>query len=176
VSQLITAALDLEKEQPAEAEKLSRQAATEFHAESDSDNEASAREVVARALMAQSKVPEAQAEIDLGTRLSPRDCGVRLSLAITRARVLARAKHFAAAQQSLENTLAEARTRKLIGVELEAQLAQGEVGLLAGDVRASQAQLLEVGKRATQKRFLLIARKASQASAQATQSHPAPTR
>lgn len=161
VNQLVMAALNLEKGQFPEAESMVRQAAGKFQEQGASDNEAAAREVLARALMAQSKVTEAQTEIDRATRLSPRDCGVRLSLAITRARVLAQAKHFAAATQSLETTLAEARTGKLAGVELEAELAKGEIGLLAGNVRAAHAQLHDVEKKAAQKRFLLIARRAS---------------
>jgi len=61
------------------------------------------------------------------------------------------------------------RVKKLLPSELEAALALGEVKLRTGDARAARAELEAIQTRATQKRLLAIARKASALLNQTTQ-------
>ena len=174
VNQLVMASLNLEKGQGGEAESMARQSAKKFQGLGIPDNEAAAREVMARALLAQNKTAEAAKEIDLALRLSPRDCAVRLSLALTQARLLAQGKKFVPARQKLDGALAEARTKKLFGFELEARLAKGEIEGMVGNVRAARMDLEAVQKGATQRGFLGLSRKASDLLGSAASSAPNP--
>jgi tetratricopeptide (TPR) repeat protein/TolB-like protein len=160
VNNLEWAALDLEKGEAVEAEKLARQAADEFHAEKDTDDETGARETLARALLAQDKVPLAAAEVKQAEDLGTTDCAIRLPLAITKARVEARSGQSAAARQVLESVLTEAKSKKLAGCEMEARLAQAEIEILSGDQGSGRSHLKSLQQDATRFRFLLIARKA----------------
>lgn len=160
VNSLEMAFLNLERGQAPAAEKLARQAADEFQAEKDVGDEAASRDMLGRALIAQRKFDEAQKEIDRANKLAPKDCGNRLPLAITSARLLAYTKQPAAAKKGIESVLSETKARKLDGIELDARLAQGEIELLDGDSALARAHLKAVQTLATQRHFLLAARKA----------------
>ena len=75
------------------------------------DLEASAREMLARALFAQGKLAEAQKEIETAGKLSPQDRTIRLSIAITAAKLNARAGKITEARHALEAAFAEASRR-----------------------------------------------------------------
>ena len=159
---LSLAGLSIEGRRPTEAEALASQAAEEFRAERMADNEASARAVLARALLAQGKLPEAQKAIDNALTLlkSSERRGVRLSVAITAARVMAALGRAAEARKSLANVLAEAKKHGFIGLQFEARLALGEIEMKSGETPAGRAHLEQLQKEATAKGFTLIARKA----------------
>ncbi|HEV2349799.1 MAG TPA: protein kinase [Terriglobia bacterium] len=160
VSSLEMAFLNLERGQAAAAEKLARPAADEFQAEKDVGDEAASRDMLGRACLAQGKLDEAQKEIDRANKLAPKDCGNRLPLAITTTRLLAYTHQPAAAQRAIESVLGESKAGKLDGIELDARLAQGEIEFLAGDAPLARARLKALQTLATQRHFLLAARKA----------------
>lgn len=121
-----TAELRLEEAKPVEAESLARQAVEEFEKEKSPDQEASARETLARALMEQGRQAEAMAEIETAARLPVEDRVARLSLAVTGAKVSARAGKLDAARESLKASLTEAARLQLAGEQLEIRLALAE--------------------------------------------------
>jgi len=161
VNNLEWAALDLEKGQLEEAEKLARQAAGEFQAEKDADDETGARDLLARTLMAQNEYSAAASEVTQAEELGGRDCAIRLPLAITKARVEAQAGQMAAARQVLESVLTETKAKKLVGYEMEARLAQAEIEIGTGDEQSGLSHLRSLQNDATVYKFLLIARKAA---------------
>ena len=160
VSNLEMATLNLERGLAPAAEKLARQAADEFKAEKDVSNEVASRDILGRALIAQARFDEAQKEIDSANKHAPKDCGVRLPLAITSARLQAYSRQTAAAERAIEGVVSESKAIKLDGVELDARLAQGEIEFVAGNAALARAHLKAVQALATQRHFLLTARKA----------------
>ncbi|MHB8412311.1 MAG: protein kinase domain-containing protein [Candidatus Acidiferrales bacterium] len=158
-TQLSLSELALAKGQPAQAETLARQAAHEFQAEKQVDNEAGARGTQARALMAQNKLAEAQKEIANAQSLAVQDRAVRVSVAITAARLQARMGKPADALKSLQQILTETGSMKLVSYELEAELAKAEIELQT-DPNSAGTDLKMLEKEAKARDFLLIARKA----------------
>lgn len=158
------AGLQLEKGQSAEAEKMARGAAEYYQGVKDAGNEAGARELLARSLMAANKLPAAASEVERAEQLHSTDCGVLVPLAITRIRIQARSGQAGAARQGIESVMNEATTKKLQGYELAARLAQAEIDLETGDARRARSELKTLQNDATFWRYLLIARKARELS------------
>jgi tetratricopeptide (TPR) repeat protein len=155
-SRLALAALALEEAKPAEAEVLARQAVEQFQKEKVVDQEALARDVVARALIAQNKLDPAQDEINIAKKLAPQDRAIRISIGVTTARLRARGGNIAEARQLLSDSFAEASRLKLAGVQLEIRLAQAEV-----ETTPSKPTLQFIERDAKKDGYLLIAQKAS---------------
>ncbi|MGA9039793.1 MAG: protein kinase [Terriglobales bacterium] len=159
-SQVSLATLALEQNQAAKAESLAREAAVEFHAEADADQEAAARDVIVQALIAENKLSDAQSEIAKARTLSVRDQPTQLSLEITSARVLARTGKATEALRNLEATLAHAQRLKLVGIEFSGRLAQVEAQRLAGNATSAISIRGQLKKDAANAGFLLVARQA----------------
>ena len=167
-SLLALADLALEEEHPTDAETAVRTALEEFQAEKLRDDEIIARTLLARALLMQHKDAEAAREIDLAADLargSPTR-EVRMSYAITAARVRGARGGVAEAVKSLEGTLAEARRYGYLGYQLEARLGLGEMEIKSGRTATGRSQLGALEKDANANGFLLIARKAAKAKGQ----------
>jgi class 3 adenylate cyclase/tetratricopeptide (TPR) repeat protein len=147
------ALLDLEDNKPAEAELLARQAADEFASEKLVDQEADARDTLARSLLVQGKALEARAEGDRALKLNAHDRIISLDLSITNARLKSQEGKEPESRKILDASLAEASRSKLVGVSLEIKLCQGEIS------RSPQI-LSAVEKEAAAKGYLLIASKA----------------
>ena len=81
-----------------EGEALARQAAEIFRSKSSSTRKRML-DVLAKCLLAEGKISDAQAEANRSASLSPQDRTVRLSLAITAARVKARSGNTARCQE-----------------------------------------------------------------------------
>jgi tetratricopeptide (TPR) repeat protein len=160
-SQVSLATLALEQNQPAKSESLASEAAAEFHAETDADQEAAAREVIVQSLIVQGKLSDAQSEIAKARALSIRDQPTQLSLEITSARLLARTGKASEALRDLEATLNHAQRLKLVGIEFSARWAQLEAQRLAGNRSSANSTRDQLKKDATGAGFLLIARKAA---------------
>jgi len=139
---------------------LARQAVEEFEKEKIVDLEASAREMLARALFAQGKLAEAQKEIETAGKLSPQDRTIRLSIAITAAKLNARAGKVTEARHALEAAFAEASRLKLTGFQLEIRLAQAETES-ASDPVPAQEHLKFLESEARNAGYLLVAGKAA---------------
>jgi tetratricopeptide (TPR) repeat protein len=158
-SRLSLAGLSLEEGNASDAEALARQAAEEFQKEKVVDQGAAAREILARALLAQGKLAASVQEIDAARMPMPQDRAIRISVDITAARLRARNGSVTEARQLLSNCFAEAARLKLAGVQLEVRLAQAEVenASAAGSAKAS-LQFLE--RDAEANGYLLLAQKA----------------
>jgi tetratricopeptide (TPR) repeat protein len=150
----------------AEAEAMARQAAQAFGKDKASDFEASAHGVVADALLAQGKLAEAWQAAGRASALAGKSQSqrVRLAVAIVSARVRAAGRapaDTAAALRSLQAVRAEAEKADRRGLALEAELALGEVELLAGHSAAARARLETLERDATARGYGLVASKAA---------------
>ncbi|HTB16634.1 MAG TPA: tetratricopeptide repeat protein, partial [Bryobacteraceae bacterium] len=159
-SRLSLAALSLEEGNASAAEALARQAAEEFQKEKVIDQEAAARDILTRTLMAQNKLAPALEEINAARNLMPHDRAIRISLDITAARLRALAGNAAEAHQLLSASFADAARLKLAGAQLEIRLAQAEVEKGS----APSASLPFIERDARKDGYLLIAQKANRLS------------
>ncbi len=155
-SRAALAGLKLEEGKPSEADSLARQAAEEFSAEKLVDSEADARTTLARVLMEEGKLTEARNEADRGLKLSPQDRIIRLSLAVTNARLKGREGKKLEARKELADSLTEAEKMALVGLSLEIKLAQVEVEA-PSDPGLAKQRLHEVEDDARAKGYLLLA-------------------
>jgi tetratricopeptide (TPR) repeat protein len=158
-SRLYLAKLSLEEGDGPEAEKLARQAAEAFRSQTTRDDEASARETLARALLAQGKQAQALEEVNAGQALSPRDFVVRASVAMAAARIAARSGGLSQGQEMVESCLRDADHLRLAGVQLELRLAQAEIEK-ESDSSVARAHLQSLEREARDLGYLLIANKA----------------
>ncbi len=149
----------LEKNQPQQADAMVRAAIAELHSEKDAEGEASARLVLARSLLAQPNVAEAEKQIGLARSLSAEGSSrtQQFDLAIIAARV-------SGAKDPLQKVFREAKALGMPGAELEARLAWAEIELAHGDRARARAELSAVQKEASAKGYLLIAAKAARGS------------
>jgi tetratricopeptide (TPR) repeat protein len=159
------AALAIEEGSAAEGEALARSAAEESRRGKQPDSEGIARAVRARALLAQGKLVEARSEIarSLALFAKSENRQMHLGLRILEGRVSAAEGRAAAAAGTLESARREAAKVGLLGLELEARLALGEVEMKSANVAAGRARLELLQKDGSAKGFGLIARKCSEA-------------
>jgi eukaryotic-like serine/threonine-protein kinase len=157
--QLSLAKLALEEEKNAESESLVREAIKEFQVEKLRDNEADARNTLARSLLAQGKITEAQKEIANAAGLGVQDRTVRISIAVTRARLEARNGKTIEAQGELDVKLTESQRAKLMGSQFDVRLASAEIKA-ESDPKSAAASLRDLDHDATASGYLLVATKA----------------
>ena len=100
-----------------------RQAIQRFQGSKMPDDEADARSTLARSLILQGKLADSQREIDIAAKLGAQDRIVRISLAVTAARLKAHTGRQAEARQDLDSLLNEAKEKNLVGLQLEVRLA-----------------------------------------------------
>ncbi|HEY6251384.1 MAG TPA: tetratricopeptide repeat protein [Candidatus Angelobacter sp.] len=172
-SRLALASVLLEEGKAAEAEANASAAATEFQAEKVPDLEAIAYALVSRSQLEQNhgKLGDARAAAERAVWLSAKSQEplIRLFVAIVAARVAsdpaagASKQISAAALHRLQSILAEAHKFGFFELELEAQLAMGEIEMRSGRTTAGRARLAALAKAASAKDYGLIARKAAAA-------------
>ena len=153
LGQLSLSELRLQTGNAAEAEQMARQAADEFHAEGMQDQESEARNVVASALIDQGRQEDAAKQMDLIAQLSPQDPTIKLAVAISSGRLQKRSGKGLAGKRELEAAAAEAKRLGIPGLEFEARLAQGEIGLFGGDKRAALSSLSALEKDAARQGY-----------------------
>ena len=159
-TRLSLAKLVLEEGKITEAEALSRQAIQEFQAEKLADSEADARGTLARSLILDGGLADAQQEVDVAEKLGAQDRMVRISLAITSARLKARAGKLKEARQDLDSQLKETNERNLVALQYEIRLALAEIE--APSDSKSKGQLLAALEHdARNSGYSLVATKAS---------------
>ena len=151
--------LALQEKRYSDAASLAQKAADEFQIERLVDQEADARNTLARVLLAQGKIPQAQAEIDRALALSPQDRIVRLSVSVTAARLKARSGNQAAAKHDLDTDFAEAAKMGLVGWQFEIRLAREEA---ENSGKAAGARLDALENEARAKGYLLLASQAKE--------------
>jgi eukaryotic-like serine/threonine-protein kinase len=152
-AQLSMGNLKLQQGNAAEAEALARKAADQFHAETMADMETEARVVLAWALLDLDRNEEAAKQVDIVAGLSSQDSVNKLAVQITTARLQVRAGKLPEARKVLLSVVTQAKTIGLPGLQFEAQLAQGEIGLFGGDKQAALLLLASLEKEAARRGF-----------------------
>ena len=163
---LALASLTLEAGKPADALEAARQAAQVFQSQKQVEYQALAGDLIARALLASGKLPEARQEIESSRRLLAGSVNhpARLAAAVTFGRILTASGDFAAARKTLSDALAEAQKANLAYYQLDARLALAQLQLKSSNASAARASLAALENEARASGFLLIARKARSAT------------
>jgi len=158
-AKLSLAKLSLEEGKAAEAETMARQAFQEFQAGKLTDNEADALNTLVRALLSEGKASAAQGEIESATKIDIHDEVIRISLAITGARLKARSGNIEGARKDLEAQLAKTKEKNLLGLQFEVRLALAEINSSANS-KANGTFLTALQQDAKNSGFLAVAAKA----------------
>jgi hypothetical protein len=138
---------------------MARQAIQGFQGSKMADDEADARSTLARSLMLEGKLADAQREIETAAKLGAQDRIVRISLAITAARLKARTGQQAEARQDLGSLLNEAKEKNLVGLQLEVRLALADLDSLS-DSKRKDSSVTALEQDAKNSGYLLVASKA----------------
>lgn len=160
------AALCVEEGRPADSFSPIQDAIQEYRVEKRTSDEGLSTAVLADALLAQNKIPEAQKAINDATALLqgyPQDFYKRNVLNIVAARVRAasaKPADLAGAEKSLNDTIAETTRAGFVGLQFDARLALGEIEMKSGQVAAGRAELATLKKDAGEKGYQNIVRKA----------------
>jgi eukaryotic-like serine/threonine-protein kinase len=165
-SLLALAALSIEEGHPADAEQPARQSIQQAITEKAPGNELNARNLLARSLLAQGKLVEAEKEIHVA-ELAAATTESRLlavDTLITAARVHAANGQVAEASRSLANVLAEAIRLSCGRCQFDARLALAEIEMKQGKKAAAREHFASLEKDASTKGFLLVAHEAHAAA------------
>jgi ATP/maltotriose-dependent transcriptional regulator MalT len=148
------------------AESSLRDAREEFRKEGIGDDEILANALLARILLAQGKLADAQKEFSEVHDLlaKSQDLSVHLRASVAEAQLAAADGRPQEAIRILQTTIASARKSGYLGYQLESQLALGEVETTSGRTAAGMSLLGEVRSQAQQRGFQLIAYKATRMS------------
>ncbi len=167
-TQLVRGRLWIETGQLAAAEALMLKVSGELSQAARRDDEITAGDVLARALLVQDKLAAARevGEHAAAAVRGSQNPAIRISVAITGARLQAAAGDFAPALSELERVLAKTKELGLAGLALEARLALGEVEIAAvaagqGTGRDGRARLRILAEEAAGAGFGLVARTAA---------------
>ena len=165
------AELLLDQKSPDKAEPLLRSALAEFEKENADPDASSAYVLLARALLDEGKLDEAQQMVKRGSALSTSspDPALRLPAAIQSARVeaavaIAHDHNGKAAVPALQRLKSAAATAKQLGyfdLECDARLAIAEASI-AVNAPAVRMQLSNLADEARNKGYMLVAEKAEQ--------------
>ena len=163
--------LFLEEGQPAVAEKQAREAAAEFQSEKSEPDQSLAFVVLAQALFAQNKIPEAREAVERARKLAKKATNIPLQL-----EVLLASSRIAMAERNtpgksraqdsrekLEAALARARNSGYLEYEFNLRLLLGELDLSLGSTARAHTELAALRNDASAHGFALIARKANAA-------------
>jgi tetratricopeptide (TPR) repeat protein/TolB-like protein len=162
-TQVALSELLLEEGHASEAEAAVRPARDHLRSVGLKDDETSATVVLVRTMLAQNKVSDAARELaQMDVAASKRqNLAVKLDFEIANAQAGIAGGKLTAARKRLGSVLAQDAKAGLTGQQFEARLALGELERKAGNVQGSRAQLEQLETEATNKGFLLIAKKAA---------------
>ena len=167
-TQLDLALLSLEKGEPtAGLETALRQAMDVFHYGKAIDDEAIDSALLARILLSRGKAAEALAMAQHATFLSTKaDVSARLSVAVNVARIHQVSDRTVGTQvlANLKGTITQARKLGYFETELEGRLTLAEIEMKSGALTRGRIDLAAVNKDATNRGFMVIARKAASSS------------
>jgi len=157
------AALSIEEGQPGDAEATARAAMEAFQKQKSVYAEVFAHTLLARALLMEGKLKEATTEIDQAKALwkKHQDFHQHFDVGIVSARILAQSHDPAEAEKQLNLLLDESTRDGLVNYQFEIRLALGEIEMKSGKTASGMARLKSLGRDASTKGFLLIARKAN---------------
>jgi eukaryotic-like serine/threonine-protein kinase len=161
-SLLALAALSIEEGHPADAEQPARHSIQQAITEKAPGNELNARNLLARSLLAQGKLVEAEKEIRTAELAASATESRLLAIdtLITAARVHAANGQVAEASRSLANVLAEATRLSCGRCQFDARLALAEIEMKEGKKAVAHEHLASLEKDASAKGFLLVAHEA----------------
>jgi len=161
-TELALARLAIEEGHSLDAETVIRKCKEQFHQDQQADDELAASIVLIDALLAESKLPEAESEAGQAKSLADKGANtlLRLQFEIVSARVQDWLGHFPAASAQLQKTLQSAHSHQLLELEFETRLALADLKERSGQRSAAQADLLALEEAARSKGFGLIAGKA----------------
>ena len=146
-----------------DSEAVLRAARDHFHEVGLKDDEIWATAVLTRGLLAENKTEEAEREVTR-TAINASKCqnlAVKLDYEIISAQTeLARGRN-AIARQQLGSALARAKKAGLLGQQFEARLVLGRFPQKNGALRSASSELQGLAANATDKGFLLLAKKAA---------------
>src|SRR5229473_3517438 len=160
------AALSIEEGRPGDAEASARAAMEAFQKQKSVYAEVFAHTLLARALLMEGKLKEATTEIDQAKALweKHQDFDQHFDVGIVSARILAQSHDPAEAEKQLNLLLDESTRDGLVNYQFEIRLALGEIEMKSGKTASGMARLKSLGRDASTKGFLLIARKAKAAA------------
>lgn len=169
VAQVEFAGVLIEWGKPTGVDAPLERAAAEFQSEGDPAEEARARAMMARALLAMGspdKNVAAQKQVNLAIPLvgGVQDPRPRLELMDVAARAAAALGSTASAEKTLEGALSDAQRYAFVPIEFEIRLAMGEIEMKSGKTGAGRARLAALQKESGEKGFLLVAQKAQLAA------------
>jgi eukaryotic-like serine/threonine-protein kinase len=167
-TQMALALLLIERGQPGEAESPLQQVKEEFRKQGLGDDEILADSWLARIALAQGRVSDAEKQTSAVHDLlaKSQDPSVRLRAAIVSAQVQSANGQSEDAARTLQDTITTAKQFGYYGLQLEAQLALGQIQKISGNP-AGLTLLADVRKQGQQKGFQLIATKAARNLSQA---------
>ncbi len=157
----LLAEVDIEEGHPDKAESACRQSIAEFQSEKDPQNELAARAILARALLEQGKIADAQKEVDAAraSTAQTQNLNSRLKMEMATARVRYASGNATEANRILTNALGEASKSGFLNYQFEARLLLGENEMKSGKTQAGRSHLLVLQKEASAKGFKLLAQK-----------------
>jgi eukaryotic-like serine/threonine-protein kinase len=161
-TELALARLAIEEEHSSDAETVIRKCKEQFHQDQQADDELAASILLIDALLAESKLPEAESEAGQAQSLADKSAStlLRLQFEMMSGRVQDRSGHFLAASAQLQKTLQSAHSHQLLGLEFETRLALVELRNRAGQSVAARADSLSLENAARKHGFGLIESKA----------------
>jgi tetratricopeptide (TPR) repeat protein len=161
-TELSLARLSLEEGHAADAETVIRNCKEQFHQDRQADDELASGVLLTDALLDEGKSGEAEKEEQADQLLATKSTNQlnRLHFDLISARVKLALGQLDDSHGLLERTLQTARSHRMLGVELDAQLALAELKKKQGQSVAARADLISLQKLARDKGFGLIAAKA----------------
>lgn len=156
------ARLSIEQGHAADAETVIRKCKEQFHQDQQADDELAASVVLIEALLAESKLPEAESEEGKAKSLADKSANTlfRLQFEMMSGRVQDLLGHFPTASAQLQKTLQSAHSHHLLELEFETRLAMAELRNRTGQPVAARAESLSLENAARKNGFGLIASKA----------------
>ncbi len=163
-TEAMLAVLALDEKDAARASALASKAVEEAHRGKASDLEAGALAVLAEADLVLSKLDAARDAIAKAKALTGKseERHAITAVEIAAARVMASSGKRDEALKSLQDILSEMTRLGLVELQFDARLAIGEIEMKAGETAEARAGLAALEKDATEKGYLLYARKAQQ--------------
>ena len=137
-----------------------RDAATQLHTAQDAEQEATARNTLARILLLQRKPDLAQAEIEAVRKVTITDRTSPIATDIAYAGFLAQRGRYAESKRLLEQAAARAKSMDYQQGALQASVALGETLILSGDASRGTQALQAAADQASRQGYRLLQRKA----------------
>ncbi|MGA2813298.1 MAG: protein kinase [Candidatus Acidiferrum sp.] len=162
-TEVVIAQLSLEQGKAAEAVSLAEAARDDFRKMHYRDDELSAAAVLIRAYLAQGKVEAADRErlAESAQLRATQSLATRLDFSVASAAIDAATGKSTVANAQLKSSVAKAASAGLLGCELESRLALAQLNSKSPKAAEARSGLEELERGATEKGFILIARKAA---------------